>query len=128
MGLPIVVISVLEDKKRGFRLGVDRYLTKPINVQTLLHEVQALLDQGLSRRKVLVIDEDADTVQTLSSALKAQGYEVTAVTSGAEGINMATTDHPDMIIVNALLSEQLNLVQAIRFEKGLENVLFLLFQ
>jgi K+-sensing histidine kinase KdpD/DNA-binding response OmpR family regulator len=128
MGLPIVVISVLEDKKRGFRLGVDRYLTKPINVQTLLHEVQALLDQGLSRRKVLVIDEDADTVQTLSSALKAQGYEVTAVTNGAEGINMATTDHPDMIIVNALLSEQLNLVQAIRFEKGLENVLFLLFQ
>ena len=128
MGLPIVIISVLEDKKRGYRVGVDRYLTKPINVPALLHEVEVLLDQGLSRRKVLVIDEDLNTVDTLSRALQAQGYEVTAVTSGKEGINMAATSHPDMIIVNALLSEQHNLVQAIRFEKGLENVLFLLFQ
>ncbi len=128
LGLPIVIISVLEDKKRGYRIGVDRYLTKPIDLPALLHEVQVLLDQGLSRRKVLVIDEDMDTVDTLRRALQAQGYEVTAVTSGKEGITMAAAGQPDMIIVNALLSQQLNLVQTIRFEKGLENVLFLLFQ
>jgi signal transduction histidine kinase/DNA-binding response OmpR family regulator len=128
MGLPIVILSVLEDKERGYRLGVDRYLTKPIDVPALLREVGALLAQGASRRKVLVVDEDAQTVKTLSDALRAQGYEVTAVSTGKEGIAAALSDHPDMIIVNAFLSKKHDMVQAIRFEKGLENVLFLLVQ
>ncbi len=128
MGLPIVVVSVLEDKERGYRLGVDRYLTKPIDLTALLKEVETLLAQGPSKRKVMVIDENATTVQTLSAALQAQGYEVTAVTSGADGINRAMDEQPDMIIVSSIVSQEYNMVQAIRFEKGLENVLFLLFQ
>lgn len=128
LGLPIVIVSVLEDKGRGYRLGVDRYLTKPIAIPALLQEVQTLLDQGTSRRRVLVIDEDAQTVETLSAALRVQGFQVTAVSSGHEGVRAAVESHPDMIVVNATLSEQHNLVQTIRFDKGLENVLFLLFQ
>lgn len=128
MGLPIVIVSVLEDKQRGYRLGVDRYLTKPIDTGVLLDEVQALLAQGASHRRVLVIDEDAGAVQTLAQALKAQGYQVTAVTDGVAGIEAASAAQPDMIIVDALLSEKLDIVQTIRFEKGLENVLFLLVQ
>lgn len=128
MGLPIVIVSVLTDRERGYRLGVDRYLTKPIDTGALLDEVQALLAQGASRRKVLVIDEDAGAVQTLSQALEAQGYEVTAITNGAASIEAAVEAHPDMIIIDAHLSEKLDIVQAIRFEKGLENVLFLLVQ
>ena len=31
MDIPIIILSVVEDKERGFRLGVDRYLTKPID-------------------------------------------------------------------------------------------------
>jgi signal transduction histidine kinase/CheY-like chemotaxis protein/tetratricopeptide (TPR) repeat protein len=128
MGLPIVIVSVLEDKERGFRVGVDRYLTKPINTAALLEEVQSLLAQGASHRKVLVIDEDANAVQILAEVLQAHGYEVMGVTNGPAGIDAAIAAHPDMIIVDALLSEQLDIVKAIRFEKGLENVLFLLVQ
>lgn len=128
MGLPIVIISVLEDKERGFRLGVDRYLTKPIKIPKLLAEVENLLAQGGSRRRILVIDEDTTTVEKLSAALQSGGFEVTAVTGGDEGIRAAIEAHPDMIIVNAALSEEHQMVQTIRFEKGLENVFFLLFQ
>ena len=31
MDIPIIILSIVEDKERGFRLGVDRYLTKPID-------------------------------------------------------------------------------------------------
>ncbi len=51
MDIPIIILSILEDKERGFRLGVDRYLTKPIDTASLFHEVDALLDQGKSRRR-----------------------------------------------------------------------------
>lgn len=128
MGLPIVILSILEDKDRGYRLGVDRYLTKPINIPLLLSEIEALLAQGNSRKRVLIVDEDAATAQVLSEALLTQGYQVTAARTGPEGIAKAIDSRPDLILVNSLVTEKYNLVQILRFEKGLENSLFLLFQ
>ncbi|MCG8603988.1 GAF domain-containing protein, partial [bacterium] len=31
MHIPIIILSIVQDKERGYRLGVDRYLTKPID-------------------------------------------------------------------------------------------------
>lgn len=45
-GLPIVIVSILEDQGRGYRLGVDRYLTKPVEVSELLEVVKTLLSSN----------------------------------------------------------------------------------
>ncbi len=126
MDIPIIILSILEDKERGFRLGVDRYLTKPIDTSSLFHEVDTLLDQGKSRKKVLVVDEDASTVRTLTDALETRGYQVVE-SNGAELVSRAVDSKPDIIILNTLLSSD-EAVRALRFEKGMENVLFLIYQ
>ncbi|MBL0067905.1 MAG: response regulator [Chitinophagaceae bacterium] len=51
MDIPIIVLSVVQDKARGFRIGVDRYLTKPIDTNLLFNEIGSLLEQGKSKRK-----------------------------------------------------------------------------
>jgi signal transduction histidine kinase/DNA-binding response OmpR family regulator len=126
MDIPIIILSIVEDKERGFRLGVDRYLTKPIDTTTLFHEVDALLDQGKSRRKVMVVDEDVSTIRTLTDVLKTRGYEVVE-SNGSELVSRAVVSKPDIIILNSLLSNN-EAVRALRFEKGMENVLFLIYQ
>ena len=126
MDIPIIILSIVEDKERGFRLGVDRYLTKPIDTASLFHEVDALLDQGKSKRKVMIVDEDVSTVRTLSDVLTTRGYQVMD-TNGAELIARAVSSKPDIIILNSLLSNNES-VRALRFEKGMENVLFLIYQ
>jgi len=126
MEIPIIILSIVEDKERGFRLGVDRYLTKPIDTASLFHEVDALLDQGKSRRKVMVVDEDVSTIRTLTDVLKTRGYEVVEA-NGAELVSRAVVSKPDIIILNSLLSND-EAVRALRFEKGMENVLFLIYQ
>jgi signal transduction histidine kinase/CheY-like chemotaxis protein len=126
MDIPIIILSIVEDKERGFRLGVDRYLTKPIDTATLFHEVDALLDQGKSRRKVMVVDEDVSTIRTLTDVLKTRGYEVVE-SNGTELVSRAVLSKPDIIILNSLLSND-EAVRALRFEKGMENVLFLIYQ
>jgi len=127
MDLPIIILSIAEDRERGYRLGVDRYLTKPIEPGIVIEEIERLLAQGVSRNKVMVVDEDASTLKTLTEVLRAKGYEVVEAASGEEAIEKALRARPDMIVLNAVLPQQREIVKALRFEKGLEHVLFLLF-
>ncbi|NEO87605.1 MAG: response regulator [Spirulina sp. SIO3F2] len=126
MGVPIIMLSIFEDKARGYRLGVDRYFTKPIDSQQLLAEVGGLLSQGQSNKKVLVVDHNASTLATLSQVLQAQGYQVSAAANGPECIEKALSLKPDTIIVDSGMSQQHDLMTTLRFEKGLENVVFIL--
>jgi signal transduction histidine kinase/CheY-like chemotaxis protein/ligand-binding sensor domain-containing protein len=126
MDIPIIILSIVEDKERGFRLGVDRYLTKPIDTASLFHEVDVLMDQGKSKKKVMVVDEDASTVRTLTEVLTTRGYNVVE-SNGSELVAKAVLSKPDIIILSSLLSSNEG-VRALRFEKGMENVLFFIYQ
>ena len=127
MDIPIIVLSIVQDKARGFRIGVDRYLTKPIDTGLLFNEIGSLLEQGKSKKKVMVVDEDSGTVSTLTEVLKTKGYAVME-SNGTELVANAVASQPDIIIMNSILSHKQDIVQTLRFEKGLENVLFLVYQ
>jgi DNA-binding response OmpR family regulator len=127
MDIPIIVLSVVQDKARGYRIGVDRYLTKPINTTELFAEVGSLLEQGKSKKKVMIVDEDSAAVKSLTDVLKTKGYYVVE-SDGKELVEKAISTQPDIIILNSVLSDKQEIVQSLRFEKGLENVLFLIYQ
>ena len=127
MDIPIIVLSVVQDKARGFRIGVDRYLTKPIDTDLLFNEIGNLLEQGKSKRKVMIVDEDTAAVSTLTEVLKTKGYEVME-SNERELLENAVANQPDIIIINSILSGKQDIVKTLRFEKGLENVLFLVYQ
>lgn len=127
MDIPIIVLSVVQDKARGFKIGVDRYLTKPIDTGLLFNEIDTLLEQGKSKKKVMIVDEDSGTVNTLTEVLKTKGYAVME-SNGKELVERAIASQPDIIIMNSLVSGRNDIVQTLKFEKGLENVLFLVYQ
>jgi signal transduction histidine kinase/CheY-like chemotaxis protein/uncharacterized protein YigA (DUF484 family) len=127
MDIPIIILSIVQDKARGFRIGVDRYLTKPIDTAKLFEEVGNLLEQGKSRKKVMVVDEDTSAVRSLTEVLQTKGY-VVVESDGKELVEKAVASQPDIIILNSVLSDKNEIVQTLRFEKGLENVLFLIYQ
>jgi signal transduction histidine kinase/CheY-like chemotaxis protein len=127
MDIPILILSIVQDKERGTRLGVDRYLTKPIDTEKLFEEVGTLLEQGKSKKKVMVVDENTSTVRTLADVLQTRGYQVVE-SDGVELIQKAIDSQPDIIILNSVLSKDQELIRTLRFEKGLENVLFMLYQ
>lgn len=122
MDIPIIILSVEDDQERGYSLGVDKYLTKPIESNLLLSEVKELLDQGISKKRVLVVDENMSTVNALSQVLQQKGYIVTEAYDSQELLERVRTERPDMIIVNDLLSSEHELVQALQFDNGLRNI------
>ena len=127
--IPIIILSIVQDEARGYRLGVDRYVKKPFDSETLLTEIDLLLSEGPARNKVLVVDEDAEALQAMSKVLQAQGYNVIEASNNQELVEKAKSAKPDMIILNAMrLDQHQEIVKTLRFEKELENVLLFFFE
>ena len=127
MDIPIIILSIVQDKERGLKIGVDRYLTKPINTEQLFHEVDELLEQGVSKKKVLVVDEDASAVKTLSDVLNARGYKV--MESGPKDIlKMAMESKPDIIMLNSVYNGDQKLIKDLKVQKGMENTMFFIYE
>ncbi|MDJ0705342.1 MAG: response regulator [Leptolyngbyaceae cyanobacterium MO_188.B28] len=128
MDIPTIILSIIEDRERGYRLGIDRYLTKPIDIEALLQNIEVLIAQKSSQKKVLVIDESAPVTKTLADVLLSKGYIVAEAANAQEGIEKALSIQPDMIIVDSDVSKQHDIVKTLRFDNGLENIFFILLE
>jgi len=127
MDIPIIILSIVQDKERGYRIGVDRYLTKPINTEKLFHEVDVLLEQGVSKKKVLVVDEDTSAIKSLSDVLSARGYKVVEANSQTM-LETATLAKPDIIMLNSVYNGDQKVINDLKLQKGMENVMFFVYE
>jgi CheY-like chemotaxis protein len=93
----------------------------------LFKEVGELIEQGKSHRHVLVVDDDASTVKTLSDVLRAKGYRV-ADARPDDLVAQARALQPDVIMLKSDGAGQPETVRMLRFEQGLENVVFIVYQ
>ena len=126
MEIPILVLSIVEDRERGYRSGIDRYLKKPIDRQGFIKEVGSLLCQGSSQKKVLVVDDDSSSLTLISEVLTTQGYKVSRASNEQECVAKAMALQPDIIAIDSEFLQEHEVVQALRFEKGLEHLVFVL--
>lgn len=125
--IPILVVSADDSVSRGYQVGVDKYLTKPVTQEILFKEVKSLLARGESPKRVLIVDRDTSTIEILNEVLNAQGYIVAQTGGDQEFLSQIRTMKPDLVIANAQFSEKYNLVRSFKFEKELANIfLFLL--
>ncbi len=106
--IPVIILSVLMDKEKGFQLGAVDYLEKPIDTGKLrqtLHQISIALDGLEGPMKIMVVDDDDSTVEFLSDALTIEGYEVLPVLDGTRALDVAKSDHPDLILLDLVMPE-----------------------
>ena len=102
--VPIMILSIVEDADRGYRLGVDRYLNKPVDHDVLLREIEALIRRQ-SPHRVLVVSDAKANVPTLVQMLQASGLEVVGHCDRAQAVARALEVRPDVVLVDAPGSE-----------------------
>ncbi|AGW13923.1 hypothetical protein DGI_2163 [Megalodesulfovibrio gigas DSM 1382 = ATCC 19364] len=124
--IPIVIHSVEGNMEEGYKIGVDRYFTKPVMQKVFLQEVSELVAARPSNKKIMVVDESAAKVQAFSQVLTTQGYTVIEAMNVEACCRLAEQEKPVIIVVNALLARRHDLVKTLRFEKGLEGIYFIL--
>ena len=101
-GVPVVVVSVVADRGKGFSLGAALVLPKPITREVLAKGLErlGLLPDAEREITVLVIDDDASAVELLANQLHQRQYVVLRALGGREGIELARRFRPDLIALD----------------------------
>ncbi|HOK67475.1 MAG TPA: response regulator [Anaerohalosphaeraceae bacterium] len=55
-------------------------------------------------KKVLIIDDDADFVESVENLLEARGYEVVSAANGKDGVEAAKKEKPNLIILDVMMT------------------------
>lgn len=106
--IPVLVISIIDNKDIGFGLGATDYLCKPVSRSELLSK---LASYGLppivnnSQTRVLIIDDEPKSIELFSTLLISEGYEVLKAYGGKEGIDKAFQYKPDLILLDLMMPE-----------------------
>ncbi|HNQ80932.1 MAG: response regulator [Acidobacteriota bacterium] len=54
-------------------------------------------------KKILIVDDDKDLVESLSQVLQSRGYETAAAYSAAEGLKTLLAEKPDLVILDVMM-------------------------
>src|SRR5260370_36339595 len=87
--IPIIIVSIVDQKKVGFALGAADYLIKPIRKPVLLETLRRHVPlQGDDDSEILLVDDDPRTLEMLEETLRSAGYETQSVQSGARALEV----------------------------------------
>ncbi len=129
--IPVFIVSVTEDRELGFSLGALDWFVKPARRDDLIAAVRRAIRVAPASGSptVLVVDDDPATVQLLSDILATQGFHVLAAHDGRQGIALAHTGRPDVIVLDLLMPEVtgLDVVQELRATPQCRDIPILIF-
>ena len=103
-GIPVIIISMIDEKDIGFVLGAADYFIKPVQKNILIASLNNIRDSLSTKNpKVLIVDDDADFVDLISSMLEPTGFEILCAYSGQEGLDKAVSEKPDVLILDLVM-------------------------
>lgn len=76
-------------------------------------------------KRILIVDDDADFVESISCFLAANHFHVLKARDGRQGLQVAKLEHPDLILMDIMMDERTEgffTVQEMRRDKELKNV------
>jgi len=105
--IPVVVVSITEDRELGLSMGAVDWFVKPVHRDTLVAAVRRAAGGAAAAgaTTVLVVDDEPATVELLTDMLTTAGFRVLAAYGGREGIALALAERPDVLVLDLVMPE-----------------------
>ncbi len=100
-GTPVVLMSIVDQKNRGYALGAADYLVKPVDRAKLVETLTNIC--GAAAGKALLVDDDELVRRSVRQALEPIGWQVTEAENGQVAIEAMTAGRPDIIILDLMM-------------------------
>jgi signal transduction histidine kinase/DNA-binding response OmpR family regulator/ligand-binding sensor domain-containing protein len=100
--LPVIIVSMIDNRELGLAFGADDYFTKPVDWPRLMRRLRELTINARTPEKprLLLIDDDVAVHDLLEPELTRLGYQLAKAYSGADGLALAELGKPDVIILD----------------------------
>jgi len=124
-GIPVIVVTVVDEPKIGLALGAAEYLVKPVDKEVLLETVRRFVGPGSNGpAKILVVDDEAGTRELLKEMLESDGYIPVLAASGKEALEAVARISVSAILLDLIMPEMdgFELLLRMKEDAGLRNI------
>jgi DNA-binding response OmpR family regulator len=103
--IPVILVSIVDDKPQGAALGAADYLTKPIDRDRLAATVRKNVREYRARRMVLIVEDDATTRDMVRRALEKEGWTIVEAENGRVALERVAENRPSLILLDLMMPE-----------------------
>src|SRR5262249_13108963 len=99
--IPVVLMSIVDEKNRGYALGAADYLVKPVDRAKLVETLTAICRSATGH--ALLVDDDDVVRHSVRQALEPIGWSVTEAGNGRIAVDALAATRPDVIILDLMM-------------------------
>lgn len=115
--IPVVMVTIVDEKNLGFALGATEYLTKPFDRERLV-EVIGRYCPAQRVPTALIIDDDQANRHLLRRVLEKEGWQVQEAANGRPALHILNNVQPDLILLDLMMPEMDGFEFAVRLRQN----------
>jgi CheY-like chemotaxis protein/anti-sigma regulatory factor (Ser/Thr protein kinase) len=125
--IPVVVASVIDKPALGRALGAIDYFVKPVDAKALLSRLGQYTFTSKVKDvsvRILAVDDERANLDLLQASLEPAGFAVLRAGGGREGIEMARSLKPDLILLDLMMPgvTGFDVVEALRSDEATRSI------
>ncbi len=101
--IPVILVTIVDEKNRGYSLGATDYMVKPIEHERLVSVLRNIC--GATGRRALLVDDDDIMRRGIRLALERDGWEVIEAENGRAALARLAETRPVVIVLDLMLPE-----------------------
>jgi len=102
--IPVIMMTIADEKQKGFTLGAAGYLTKPVD-RAQLAELLNRFKAPATTPRVLVVEDNLTDREMMRRLLIGEGWEVTVAVNGREALDRLKSGHPNLVLLDLMMPE-----------------------
>lgn len=102
--IPVIMLTIVDNKNIGYALGASDYLTKPIDRDRL----GAILNKYRGERhpcRLLLVEDDAPTREMMRRMLEKEQWTVMEAENGQVALEQMTNQQPELILLDLMMPQ-----------------------
>jgi PAS domain S-box-containing protein len=123
--IPIIIVSIVDQKQVGFALGAADYLIKPIRKEALLQSIRKHVPSRTDDDSaILLVDDDPKILELLEETLRSAGYETQSVRNGARALEILSSKLVGAVLLDLLMPgmDGFEVIRHVRQEEALKTL------
>jgi CheY-like chemotaxis protein len=100
--IPVIMVSMTDERDMGYALGATEFLTKPVERSQLVGLLDRYAPHGADRR-ALVVDDLSENRSVLRRALEKEGWRVAEAENGRVALDRVAQEQPSLVLLDLMM-------------------------